>query len=341
MAAKKQPEANSGRATSYDVARHAGVSQSAVSRCVKQGASVAPRTREKILEAARELNYYPNAIAQGLITRRSNLVAIIISNLTNLYYPEVLAELTQRLSAQGIRVLLFSLAAESDVDEVLDQVWRYRVDGAIVAARLHPEQLAAFADRGVPVVLYNRIGEGVPVASVCCDSVGGEHALVDALVEGEHHVFGIIAGPADSDVGEERVEAARRRLHQLGRDCLIVRGNFDYASGDAALKELMRITGRKMDALICANDLMAIGAIDSARINFGIEVPGDLSVVGFDGVGPATWLAYQVTTIRQPVRRMTEAAVAMLLDRIEWPELSPEQRLFAGELLPGNSARIG
>jgi DNA-binding LacI/PurR family transcriptional regulator len=293
------------------------------------------------LAAARELNYYPNAIAQGLITRRSNLVAIIISNLTNLYYPEVLAELTQRLSAQGIRVLLFSLAAESDVDEVLDQVWRYRVDGAIVAARLDAQQLAAFADRGVPVILYNRIGEGEPVASVCCDSVSGENALVDALVEGDHHVFGIISGPADSYVGEERVEAARRRLHQLGRDCQIVRGNFDYASGDAALRDLMRITDRKLDALICANDLMAIGAIDSARINFGIEVPQDLSVVGFDGVGPATWLAYQVTTIRQPVRRMTEAAVAMLLERIEQPGLSPEQRLFAGELLTGSSARLG
>ncbi len=328
-------------ATSYDVARRAGVSQSAVSRCFKQGASVAPRTREKILAAARELNYFPNAIAQGLITRRSNLVAVIISNLTNLYYPEVLAELTQRLSAQGIRVLLFSLAAESDVDEVLDQVWRYRVDGAIVAARLHPDQLAAFADRGVPVVLYNRIGEGVPVASVCCDSVSGEHALVEALVDGDHQVFGIIAGPADSYVGEERVEAARQRLQQLGRDCRIVRGNIDYGSGDAGLKQLMQMTDRKLDALICANDLMAIGAIDSARINFGIEVPRSLSVVGFDGVGPATWLAYQLTTIRQPVRRMTEAAVAMLIERIERPELSPEQRLFAGELLPGSSARLG
>jgi DNA-binding LacI/PurR family transcriptional regulator len=341
MAAKKQPNSANSRATSYDVARSAGVSQSAVSRCFKQGASVAPRTREKILAAARELNYFPNAIAQGLITRRSNLVAIIISNLTNLYYPEVLAELTQRLSAQGIRVLLFSLAAESDVDEVLDQVWRYRVDGAIVAARLHPEQLAAFADRGVPVILYNRIGEGVPVASVCCDSVSGEHALVEGLVEAGHQIFGIIAGPADSYVGEERVSAAVRRLQQLSREALIVRGNFDYMSGDAGLRELMRITDRRMDALICANDLMAIGAIDSARMNFGIEVPSDLSVVGFDGVGPATWLAYQVTTIRQPVRRMTEAAVAMLIERIEHPDLSPEQRLFAGELLPGRSARLG
>ncbi len=330
-----------GRATSYDVARQAGVSQSAVSRCFKAGASVAPRTREKIIAAARELGYHPNAFAQGLITKRSNLVAIIISNLTNLYYPEVLAELTQRLSNHGIRVLLFSLAAESDVDDVLDQVWRYRVDGAIVAARLDPSQLAGFADRGVPVVLYNRIGEGVPVSSVCCDSVSGEHALVEQLVEAGHQVFGILAGPSDSYVGEERVNAALRRLQQLSRHALVVRGNFDYASGDAALRELMRMTDRKLDALICANDLMAIGAIDSARTNFGIDVPQDLSVVGFDGVGPATWLSYQVTTIRQPVRRMTEAAVAMLVERIESPDVSPEQRLFAGELLPGASARLG
>ena len=341
MAAKKQPKFRAGSATSYDVARRAGVSQSAVSRCFKPGASVAPHTREKIMAAAQTLGYHPNAIAQGLITKRSNLVAVVISNLTNLYYPEVLAELTQRLSAQGIRVLLFSLAAESDVDDVLDQIWRYRVDGAIVAARLHPEQLAAFDDRGVPVILYNRIGEGVPASSVCCDSVAGEQALVDALVGAEHQVFGIIAGPADSYVGEERVNAATRRLQQLSRTPFIVRGQFDYASGDRCLKDLWRMTEGKMDALICVNDLMAIGAIDSARINFGVRVPQDLSVVGFDGVGPATWLTYQLTTIRQPVRRMTEAAVAMLIERIEHPDISPEQRLFAGEFLSGTSAKLG
>jgi DNA-binding LacI/PurR family transcriptional regulator len=103
----------------------------------------------------------------------------------------------------------------------------------------------------------------------------------------------------------------------------------------------MKITGRKLDALICANDLMAIGAIDCARINFEMDVPRELSIVGFDGVGPAKWLAYQVTTVRQPVRRMTEAAVFMLIERIEQPGILPEQRLFAGELLPGQSARLG
>lgn len=327
-------------ATSYDVARSAGVSQSAVSRAFRKGESVAPRTRERIMEAAKVLGYQPNAIARGLITRRSNLVAIIISNLTNLYYPEVLAELTQRLSNNGIRVLLFSLAAESDVDEVLEQVWPYRVDGAIVAARLSGEQLQGFADRGVPVILYNRIGETSPVSNVCCDSKSGERELVDGLVDAGHKVFGIIAGPADSYVGEVRVEAAQRQLQLRGREAHMVRGNFDYESGDSGLKALMRTTDNKMDALICANDLMAIGAIDSARANFGLAVPEQLSIVGFDGVGPATWLAYQVTTVRQPVRRMTEAAVTMLLERINDPGMIPEQRLFGGELLRGQSARL-
>ena len=328
-------------ATSYDVARAAGVSQSAVSRCFKPGASVAPDTRARILKAAEALGYAPNAIAQGLITRRSNLVAVIISNLTNLYYPEVLAELTTRLSDRGIRVLLFALQAESDVDAVLQQVWRYRVDGAIVAARLLPDQLRVFSQRGTPVVLYNRVGDAEPVASVCCDSVAGERQLVDGLVAAGHRHFGIIAGPADSFVGEERVNAAVERLRHHGFDAPVVRGAFDYSSGAEGLRGLMASTDDQLDALICANDLMAIGAIDCARASYGLDVPDRLSVVGFDGVSPATWEAYKVTTVRQPVRRMTEAAVEMLIERIEEPSIAPERRFFAGQLLPGQSARLG
>ena len=176
--------------TSYDVAQLAGVSQSAVSRCFRPGLSISAKTRARVIAAARELGYQPNAMASGLITKRSNLVAVVISNLTNLYYPEVLAELTRRLSDRGIRVLLFTLQAESDVDAMLDQVWRYRVDGAIIAARLAPEQLRQFAKRGVPVVLYNRFGEGEAVSSVRCDSIGGEGLLVGRLVAaGRRHAM--------------------------------------------------------------------------------------------------------------------------------------------------------
>ena len=336
----RTPVKRSGPSTSYDVAQRAGVSQSAVSRCFRPGSSIAPKTRARVLAAAQELGYHPNAMASGLITKRSNLVAVLISNLTNLYYPEVLAEITRRLSDHGIRVLLFALQAESDVDAMLDQVWRYRVDGAIVAARLSAAQLSDFAQRRVPVVLYNRFGEGQPVPSVCCDSVGGERQLVEKLVSAGHSVFGIIAGPDDSYVSAERVSGAQRRLHELGREAVMVKGSFDYESGDAGLRALMAMTDRKLDALICANDLMAIGAIDCARIQFGIDVPHDLSIVGFDGVAPAMWASYRLSTMRQPVRRMTEAAVAMLIERIEDPELPPEVRTFAGKLIEGASARL-
>ena len=182
------------RATSYDVARLAGVSQSAVSRCFRTGSSIAPTTRERVEKAAAKLGYQPNAIASGLITKRSNLVGVLISNLTNLYYPEVLAELTHRLDERGVRVLLFALQSESHVDAALDQIWRYRVDGVISAARLSTDQLRSFERHGVPVVLYNRFGEGESVASVCCDSISGERLLVDRLVGAGHKHFGVIAG---------------------------------------------------------------------------------------------------------------------------------------------------
>lgn len=327
------------RATSYDVARLAGVSQSAVSRCFASGGSIAPVTRDKVMKAAQRLGYRPNALAQALIARRTNLVAVLISRLTNLHYPEVLAELSRHLTARDIRVLLFALTAESEVDQVLEQVWRHNVDGVISAARLDEEQIGLFRDHAIPLVLYNRTAGEWMTPSVSCDSVAGERELVDRLLAAGHRRFAIVAGPADSAVGEERRIAALGRLAEAGiTDVPVIRGDFSYGSGRAAMVELGAVPG--LDAVICASDTMAIGAIDSARHDLGRDVPDDLSVVGFDGSEPAGWMSYQVTSIRQPVRRMTEAAVTMLVERIEDPDLPAERRSFIGEFLPGHSARL-
>ena len=113
------------RATSYDVAELAGVSQSAVSRVFQDGASASKAMRSRVMAAADKLGYRPNAIARGLITQRSNMVAVVISKLTNLYYPEVLVQLTQRFSERGVRVLLFALERESDTAEVLEPMLQY------------------------------------------------------------------------------------------------------------------------------------------------------------------------------------------------------------------------
>ncbi len=346
MAEKTQPKVVSIRndrqaVTSYDVARHAGVSQSAVSRCFKPGASVSAKMRERVMAAAAELGYEPNAIARSLITRRSNLVAILISNLTNLYYPEVLAELTERFSAHGVRVLLFSLKSEADANETLRQIWPYRVDGVIAASELSPDQIAEFEKRRVPLVFYNRHLNGSAVSSVCCDQEDGARQLVDGLYNAGHRRFAILAGPPGSLVGVERKTAAIERLEELGvDDAPVLEGNYSYESGFALIGELMARDGERPDAVICANDVMAIGALDALRVNFDLSAPEDISVVGFDGVGPASWKQYDLTTIRQPVRRMTEATVSMLLSMIEDPDALVERRVFSGILKNGSSAKF-
>ena len=267
-------------------------------------------------------------------------MAVLISALTNRFYPEVLAELSQRLTERDTRVLLFSLPMESEVDTVLDQVWRHNVDGVISAARLSDAQVRLFAEHHVPLVLYNRWSDAEPAAAVSCDSAAGERDLVGRLLAAGHRRFGVLAGPADSYVGEERRRAALARLEEAGITGVpVARGDYSYLSGREGLRALMA-EAASYDAVIAVNDLMAIGAIDMARDAYALTVPDRLSVVGFDGTDPATWSSYAVTSIRQPVRRMTSAAVTMLLERVAEPTLPAERRLFAGEFVRGGSARL-
>ncbi len=329
------------RATSYDVAALAGVSQSAVSRVFQAGASASQEMRDRVLAAANKLGYRPNAIARGLITQRSNMVAVVISKLTNLYYPEVLVQLTQRFSERGVRVLLFALERESDTESVLEQILQYRVDGVLTAAMLSPKQLDILEGAHIPVVFYNRTLADQLVSSVRCDQEEGERWLVDELVGAGHRSFGIVEGPPDSVVGIERKMGAMNELEALRiTDITSVSGDYGYETGRACFAELVKKRGSPPDAVIAANDVMAIGCIDEAREGFGLDVPQDISIVGFDGVGPARYAAYDVTTVRQPVQRMTEAAASMLVERIENPELSPEKRAFSGERIRGGSARL-
>ena len=326
------------RATSYDVARLAGVSQSAVSRVFKSGASASKEMRERVMQAAEEVGYRPNAIARGLITQRSDMVAVITSRMTNLNFPELLVELTLAFSKQGIRVLLFTIERESETDLVLDQVLQYRVDGVVSAAMLTREQLAHFERAHIPVVFFNRRPSDCEVDVVRCDQVEGERRLVRELGNSGHREFAIISGPQDSVVSQERTQGALREIRELGLGHpKVVFGDYSYESGIECFQAI--VEGSMPDAIVAVNDVMAIGAIDAAR-EHGLHVPNDLSVVGFDGVGAARFAAYDLTTIEQPITRMTRAAVEMVLERIESPAMSNEERVFTGTPVLGSSARL-
>lgn len=333
----EEPKSKS-RATSYDVARLAGVSQSAVSRCFKPGASVSKKMRDKVMLAAKDLNYQPNAIARGLITRRSNLVAVIVSLQMNFYYPEVLFQLTDQFSEHGMRVMLFNVNEEADVERHISQIWQYQADGVISASHLSEEQHKMLADNHIPVVMFNRFFGDYSSTYVWCDTFGAAQEMVDHLVDFGHRNFALLKGPDDSIVNRERMENIRLALkaHKLETICE-VSGNYRYESAAPAVQEI-RNADKNVTAIIAANDMMAMGAVDEIRNVMGLSVPGDVSVVGFDGIHAGRFASYELTTIRQPIARMSDAAVSMLIDRIEKPHLSDEKHVLTGSFLQGTSS---
>lgn len=328
------------KVTSYDVAREAGVSQSAVSRVFRPGLSVSQKTRDKVMTAANRMGYRPNAIARMLITKQSGMVAVIVSSSANVNYPEVLSQVSKQLAAQNKRVLLFTLDDPDGVDELFEQIWTFQVDGVIaLAAHFESHRLAQFEEHDIPVVLYNRNVPDAMSNTVCCNHELGIKQLITELEKNNPKKYLVLSGPKDSDVANERREIAISLLKQFAvEDVSILYGDYSYQSGrDCLAKWLLK--NPAPDAIICSNDTMAIGVIDEARENHNIHIPNDISVVGFDGITSSAWLSYQITTIKQPVEQLVKAAVAMLLERIETPDLPPEARVLTGVLIKGNSVK--
>jgi len=329
------------RVTSYDVAEHAGVSQSAVSRCFKPGASVSKKMRDRVMKAVAEMGYQPNAMARSLITRRTNLVGVILSEFTSLHHPEVLFELNQSFSNRGEHILLFTVHRERDIDEMIELVFQYQVDGVVIATTLSLERVDWFEERNLPLVFFNSTIRNRSVNAVFCDQDAGERELVNALINAGHKSFGIISGPEDSLVSIQRTAGARDHLGELGFDNVpIFQGDYSYESGQRGARELVNRFKAKLDAIICANDVMAIGCMDTLRKEFSLEIPDDISVVGFDGIAPAIWAGCDLTTIRQPMKQMSEAAVDMIMERVNHPDKAPETRVFTGVMHNGSSARL-
>lgn len=329
------------RATSYDVAQMAGVSQSAVSRAFTPGASVSKRTRAKIDAAAQALGYEPNAIARILITRRSNIVAVIITEQTTLNYPDVLYQLGSELQREGFHPLLFTITREFEMSDLLSKVLNYQVDGIIACTSIPPEQIQMCAERRVPVILYNRSVRNGTASSVACDQEEHARDIAHRLVAAGHRRFLVVGGPAEAPVGNARVDGFLRGLGEKGitdvvREC----GDFSYESGYDAILHADR-DGDCPSAVFCANDTMALGALDALRFERGYRVPEQISVVGFDDVVGARRPTYSLTTVRQPAEQMARAAVRLVKHYLEHPGDAPQAILMPGELIVRGSAKLG
>ena len=331
------PAAAHRRLTSQDVARVAGVSTSAVSRAFTPGASVAPEKRARILRAARELGYRPNVMARAVVTRRSNVVGLILFNETNRHHPGVLLALSQAFSTIGVRVMLFLLEDEEEIGAVIDHILSYQLDGVVAAAPIPPEDLDHLVQARVPLLFYNRPGDE-RFASVGCDHRTSGVIIARHVLNAGRRRIALIRGYQESFVGNERMAGVEQELARSGAKIVAEhRGDFDYDQGVAAITGWAKQGISDYDTVIAANDMMAIGAKDALVHLLGKRVPEDVAVAGFDGVEAARWLSHDIASVDQPVEHMAKAAVEMMALRIDNKALISEQRLFPGRLQHGSS----
>ncbi|MDX2005433.1 MAG: LacI family DNA-binding transcriptional regulator [Meiothermus sp.] len=328
------------RVTSHEVALRAGVSQSTVSRVFSGGEGLSQATRQRVLDAARDLKYKPNAIARSLSTRRTQIIGLVSSHMTNPYFPLVLQAFTQRLHELGWKVLLISAGLNEDVDELLPEVLAYQVDGLVIVTGLHGRRITEEAQRqGLPAVLFGRYAMGSGVSAVSCANYEAGREVADAFLEASHRRLAYIGGLEDTSANVDRRKGFVERLAERGvGGCQEELGVFTYHGGYEAATRLLR-SASPPDAIFCANDMPAFGVLDAAR-DLGVRVPDDLSVIGFDDIPMAQWSPYNLTTVRQPVEEMIEVTLELLLERIDNAKAGSVVRFLPGILVRRGSARL-
>ena len=330
------------KVTSLEVAKLAGVSQSAVSRVFTPGASVSKKTNEKVRSAALELGYRPNVLARSLITGKSRIIGLVVSHLDNYFYPEALELLSNALQKKGYHVLVFMASKTSgNIDDVVDEILDYQVDAIILASIEMSSNLAnRCVAAGVPVMLFNRGQDDDRFSTVTSDNFLGGQKVARFLIAGGHKRIGYIAGWEGASTQRDREAGFTEELTQHGRS-LYAREVGNFVQDEARRAARKMFTKKEIpDAIFVASDDMAFAVMDVIRFELGLKIPEQVSVVGYDDVPISSWPAYDLTTVRQPANRMVAETVSIILECIENPETKPLRIEIDGPLILRGSAKI-
>ncbi len=327
------------KVTSLDVARKAGVSQSAVSRVFTPGASVSAKMQEKVQSAAMELGYRPNVIARSLITGQSRIIGVVVGYLENQFYPGVLELLSNSLQAHGYHLLMFMANSVSDTNKVMQEIIDYQVDGIILASvSLNSDLANQCRNMGIPLVLFNRSIDDESFPIVTSDNYAGGRRVAELFAAAGHQRIGYIAGWEGASTQRDRERGFLDGLEAAGLS-LFARelGDFNKEDAEEATRQMFSVK-QVPDAVFVANDHMAFGVLDVLRHELKLNVPGQVSVVGYDDVPLASWSAFDLTSVRQPAQRMVDSTIAMLLDP---PTTRKNNRIvIPGDLMLRGSAKI-
>jgi DNA-binding LacI/PurR family transcriptional regulator len=323
--------------SSVDVARRAGVSQSAVSRAFAEKASISSKTRAKVFAAAAELGYRPSAIPRIMLTHRSHLVAIATGGMYNPFQSRILELFTRGLNAMGYQLILVHVEAGDSLEAAMPQLASYRVDAVLVARGVLDEQsAAAVASYRIPIVAFHTPVSNPFVSSVCVDSISAGRQMAAHFAARGARRCAFVGGPFRTTT--DRLAGFRAVLAERGlAEPIAVPSAFTYEGGRGAAQRLLAATPAP-DAVFCANDLVAIGFIDVAR-QLGLRVPEDVMVAGFDDIPEANWSSHSITSFSESGVSMVEASLDILKQIGEATAQLPVQVVLPVRLIERNSTR--
>ena len=329
--------------TIVDVARSAGVSVSTVSRVVRDHPDVSADTRARVHSAISSLGYRPSPIARALVSGETRLIALLVSDIANPFYPQLAKSVEQEAKRDGYTVVICNTADRTaETRRYLDRLLRQGLDGVIHASVARDQDtLLALMHETRRVVFTNRRPGGDSVSYVVSDNHGGAAELTRHLLRQGHRRIGFVAGPAYARNATERLDGFLEEMEKTsGADPMVAKGDFSAGAGARAVDEWMR--GRpKPTAIIATNDSVALGTLE-ALTDRRLRVPADVALAGFDGVRLAASPIFDLTTVDQHIEQMGRRAVRVLLRQLGGPlNAAPIREVLPPQLLLRSSTEGG
>ncbi len=307
--------------TLHDLAQVAGVDPSTVSRVLNGDATlvVKDETRQRILDAVEQMQYVPNAMARGLRRQRSQMIGLLVPDIANPFFPQLILGAERVFSEAGFRLLLGNTDEDAEKERSYVELLRSNVvEGLMLATAFSQDETVEELSRlGVPFVLVNRAHSGTSNYVIVNDRVATRGA-VEYLIGLGHRRIAHVSGPLYTETGLSRLRGYREGLLSAQieyRDEYVVEGDFKEASGARAIERLWQLPDPPT-ALMAANDLTALGALEACR-RLGVRVPEQLSIIGFNDVPFCGMVTPSLTTVRVPLLEMGMASARRLLDLLE------------------------
>lgn len=323
----------SARVTINDVGDAAGVSASTVSRVLNGTMKVAPDLAERVHAAVRELGYRPNAAAQGLARGETGAIGVLVPDLANPYFPDILKAISRVAASNGRRVMVMESDEDPSIEHHLAEDLMRCCDGVLLCSpRMSRAELAGLTARDYPFVLVNRIVPGLEVPSVSVDFFGGMTLICGHLAQLGHRRIAYLSGPEASWANAERIRAFSA-AQAFGLDVTVVPCGSTSLHGYEEIPSALRT---EATAVVCYNDLLALGAVTRAE-ELGVRVPEEVSIIGFDDVAPDRSVRSSVTTVSVPRDRLGREAGTMLEQRMT-AEQDGEPQYIPMELVVRNTS---